>query len=135
MTKRRRAREYALQMLFQMDFVEPATGQAAFWADKKEEPEVIEFANAIASGARKNLERIDQEIQLAAENWSPERMAAVDRNILRAAAFELLFMPDIPPAVAINEALEIAKKFSALESAPFINGILDRIARKAERLR
>jgi N utilization substance protein B len=143
MTKRRRAREYALQMLFQMEFTpdqtpgqpsDQSSGQSAFWADKKEEPEVMEFANALAVGAHQNIERIDEEIRVAAENWSTERMAAVDRNILRAAVYELLFVPDVPPAVAINEALEIAKKFSTLESASFINGILDRIARKAERI-
>ncbi len=127
--KRRRAREYALQMLFQSEFGGEEFDPAGFWKDKDEDRAVMEYASSIAKGTLENIERIDDEIRRAAEHWAIERMAAVDRNILRAAAYELLFREDIPPAVAINEALEIAKKYSSSESVSFINGILDRISR------
>ncbi len=80
-------------------------------------------------GTIDNMEEIDRVIKEAAEHWEMERMAAVDRNILRFAVYEILYRSDIPSAVTINEALEIAKKYSSLESAPFINGLLDRIAK------
>lgn len=127
--KRRRAREYALQMLFQHEFAGGDFDVSSFWKDKREGKDVEEFAEAIVRGTIKNLAAIDAEIRRVAEHWVIERMAAVDRNILREAAYELLFRPDIPPAVTINEALEIAKKYSSSESASFINGILDRISR------
>jgi N utilization substance protein B len=128
--KRRRAREYALQMLFQTDFKEGGPDIGAFWNGKDAEEGVVSFANKIVRGTLGNLEEIDREVKRAAEHWVLERMAAVDRNILRAATYELLFMEDTPHAVIINEALEIAKKYSSSEAASFINGILDRIARK-----
>ena len=131
--KRRRARESALQMLFQRDFIVDEDELARYWAGKDEDPDVVEFANLIVRGTRENLEDIDAEIKASAEHWVLERMAAVDRNILRASTFEILYLSDVPPAVTINEALEIAKKFSSEESAAFINGILDRIAKKAGR--
>jgi len=131
--KRRRAREYALQMLFQRDFIAAEDELARFWADKDEEPDVVEFANAIVRGTGLRLDEIDTAIKGSAEHWELERMAAVDRNILREGAYELLYSKDVPPAVAINEALEIAKKYSSEESAAFINGILDRIAKKTGR--
>lgn len=99
-----------------------------FWADKNEEAAVKDFARGIVEGTIGHLDEIDRAITAAAEHWAIDRMAAVDRNILRAAAYEILFNPEIPPKVAINEALEVAKKFSSQDSAPFINGILDRIA-------
>ena len=128
--KRRLAREYALQMLFQRDFIESNEELSTFWEGMDVDPEVVEFANLIARGTREHLEEIDEAIKASAEHWVLERMAAVDRNILRLGAYELLFGTDIPRAVAINEAIEIAKKFSTSESASFINGILDRISKK-----
>lgn len=129
--KRRRAREYALQLLFQNDFTTMGElDYAHFWADKNEEDSVKEFARGIVEGTLKHLPEIDRAIMEYAENWAMDRMAAVDRNILRAGAYEILFVPDVPVKVAINEALEVAKKFSSQDSAPFINGILDRIAHK-----
>jgi N utilization substance protein B len=129
--KRRRSREYALQILFQLDL----TGERdmddvfrEFWEGNDEPEEVREFTYAIVKNTRENLEKIDSLIKDAAEHWSIERMAVIDRNILRAATYEIVFRSDIPPSVAINEALEIAKKYSTEDSAPFINGILDRIA-------
>lgn len=131
---RRKAREYALQILFQRDFtqgkpeIEP---KHDFWADKEAKKDIKEFAENIVNGTIENLSEIDSAIQKAAEHWDMKRMAAVDRNILRFAAYEILCRKDIPSAVTINEALEIAKKYSSSESVPFINGLLDKIARNA----
>jgi len=119
-------------MLFQLDFSEEGPDRAffsRFWQTLDEPEDVKSFAEQIVTGTRKNLSEIDKLIAECAEHWVLDRMAAVDRNILRAAAYELMYKDDIPPAVVINEALEIAKKFSMKESAPFINGILDKIAR------
>ncbi len=129
--KRRLAREYALQMLFQRDFIKSNEELSTFWAAMDVDPEVVEFANQIVLGTREHIGEIDEAIKASAEHWVLERMAAVDRNILRLGTYELLFGIDIPRAVAINEAIEIAKKFSTSESASFINGILDRISKKS----
>ncbi|RJR14617.1 MAG: transcription antitermination factor NusB [Nitrospiraceae bacterium] len=131
MTKRRRSREYALQILFQLDMTGKAFSEEIwneFWEGNAEEPEVKEFTRDIVASTLKNIKEIDEVITKAAENWSIDRMAIIDRNILRSATCELSYRTDIPSSVAINEALEIAKKYSTEESAPFINGILDRIA-------
>ncbi len=143
--KRRKAREYALQFLYRIDFVKVSPGNnnkakglseikhnlEIFWADTGEQDsDTKTFAEDIISGTIKNLKEIDPLIQKTAEKWNISRMASIDRNILRFATYELLFRKDIPAAVTINEALEIAKKYSTLESAPFINGILDKIAKE-----
>lgn len=133
--KRRRAREYALQFLFQSDFRDgnhKKNNLKQFLSEKEKDPEVKKFAKEIIEGTLSMLDEIDSLIKKAAENWVLDRMAAVDRNILRCAVYELIQRKDIPPAVTINEAIEIAKKYSTLESASFINGILDKIARKAK---
>ncbi|MFA4828200.1 MAG: transcription antitermination factor NusB [Thermodesulfovibrionales bacterium] len=133
--KRRKAREYVLQFLFQSDFGDKdhrKNNLKQFLSDKENDPEVKKFASEIIDGTLSMLDEIDSVIKKAAENWVLERMAAVDRNILRFAVYELLQRKDIPPAVTINEAIEIAKKYSTLESAAFINGILDKIAQKAK---
>lgn len=130
--KRRKAREYALQILFQADFAGGAsdfTVPDGYRSEKELDPELRKFAEELARGTLNRLSEIDEIIAGAAANWDLERMAAVDRNILRFATYEIVFRNDIPPAVTINEALEIAKKFSALESVPFINGLLDKIAK------
>jgi N utilization substance protein B len=132
--KRRRSREYALQILFQIELTGNKLSDELldeFWENNKEDDEVKQFTYTIVSSTLQNLETIDSAIQKAAEHWVLERMAAIDRNILRAATYEILYRADIPPSVAINEALEIAKKYSTEDSAPFINGILDKIAAKA----
>jgi N utilization substance protein B len=127
--KRRRAREYALQILFQHDFSEARPDTEEFWRESGEDEKTIGFANDLVSGTLDNIKEIDAAILKAAEHWNLERMAVVDRNILRAATYELLFRDDVPEAVTINEAIEIAKKYSSVDSAAFINGILDRIAK------
>ena len=132
--KRRKAREYALQMLFQLDFTERAYVDKAleeFWSGKKEQSDIKEFAVDLVKGTLINLDKIDAMIETVTDNWLLKRMAAVDRNILRFAAYEILFRKDIPSAVTINEALEIAKKYSSTEAAAFLNGVLDRLAKEA----
>lgn len=129
--KRRRAREYALQILFQLDLTGAEMNDTIlreFWEDKDENDEVREFTAAIVKTTCSNLAVIDETIKKAAEHWVIGRMAVIDRSILRAATCELLYRHDIPSSVVIDEALEIAKKYSTEDSAPFINGILDKIA-------
>lgn len=128
--KRRRAREYALQLLFQLDITGDKLSEELlkeFWEGNKEDDEVKEFASSIVKGTTEHLTVIDSLIKDVVEHWQLERMAIIDRNILRAATYELFYRPDIPPSVAINEAIEIAKKYSTEESSSFINGILDKI--------
>jgi len=130
--KRRKAREYALQILFQVDFTKKRIDSKdleEFWSGKKESRSVKEFTEDLVRGTLNSIDEIDAMIERITENWLLKRMAAVDRNILRFAAYEILYRKDIPSAVTINEAIEIAKKFSSAESAPFINGILDRLAK------
>ncbi|MBI4684078.1 MAG: transcription antitermination factor NusB [Nitrospirae bacterium] len=134
--KRRKAREYVLQFLFQSEFTDKErikNGLKQFWAGKESDPEIKKFASEIIKGTLSMLEDIDSVIKKAAEHWVLERMVAVDRSILRFAVYELLQRTDIPPAVTINEAIEIAKKYSTVESASFINGILDKIARENQK--
>jgi N utilization substance protein B len=129
--KRRRAREFALQILFQIDITGSEISDkvfSEFWEGSHEEDEVKEFTAAIVKTTRENISAIDAAIKKAAEHWVISRMAVIDRNILRAATCELLYRHDIPSSVVIDEALEIAKKYSTEDSAPFINGILDKIA-------
>ena len=129
---RRKAREYALQMLFQSEFAgreKVITFHEDFLPAAKEKDGMKNFVEELVTGTIRNIEEIDLVIQGAAENWELKRMAAVDRNILRLAIYEIFYRDDIPAAVTINEALEIAKKYSSLESVPFINGLLDKVAR------
>ncbi len=135
--KRRKAREYALQILFQMDFTEKNIDRRdfeEFWSDKSERKDVKEFTEGLVRGTLDNLGEIDGMIERVAENWLLKRMAAVDRNILRFAVYEILYRKDIPSAVTINEAIEIAKKYSSTEAAPFLNGVLDKLAKEAGRV-
>ena len=130
MGKRRKAREVALQLLYQLDVQSesnPEPHLPEFWARHPVDRDVREFAEVLIRGAKLHEPKIDELISQFAENWELERMAVVDRNILRQGVFEILWMEDVPPKVAINEALEVAKKFSTHESSRFINGILDRI--------
>ncbi|MEW6600393.1 MAG: transcription antitermination factor NusB [Nitrospirota bacterium] len=135
--KRRRSREYALQILFQLDMTGKAFTEEVwneFWEGNAEDDEVKQFARDIVASTLNHINEIDEIIKKAAENWSIERMAIIDRNIIRAATYELYYRTDIPGSVVINEAIEIAKKYSTEESASFINGILDKIARLDDKL-
>ena len=133
MGSRRKARECALQMLFAADVAEmPATDVVrSYWAELGEadlDESAREFATRLAAGTLQNLELLDDRIRSRAEHWRIARMAVVDRNILRLAVYEFLYEPT-PRTVAINEALEIARRFSTYEATQFINGILDAIKR------
>ena len=133
MGSRRKARECALQMLFAADVAEmPATDVVrSYWAELGEaelDESARHFATRLAAGTLQNLELLDERIRSRAEHWRISRMAVVDRNILRLAVYEFLYEPT-PRTVAINEALEIARRFSTYEATQFINGILDAIKR------
>ena len=133
MGSRRKARECALQMLFAADVAEMSADDVVrmYWAELGE-PDLDEtartFSTRLASGTLANLELLDERIRSRAEHWRISRMAVVDRNILRLAVYEFLYEPT-PRTVAINEALEIARRFSTYEATQFINGILDAIKR------
>jgi N utilization substance protein B len=130
--RRRKAREVALQFLYQLDVSgdDPASGAEEFWSRHPVDVETRAFAEELVFGTKQNQAKIDALIAQAAEHWDLERMAAVDRNILRAAAYELLWHAEVPAKVAINEAIEIAKKFGTRDSSRFINGVLDHVARE-----
>ncbi len=133
MSLRRKAREYALQMLFQWEIgrQQPARVEAGFWKNARAEKTTRTFANQLFEGAVTEAAALDELIAQHSEHWRLERMAAIDRAILRLAVAELR-AGATPVKVVINEAVELAKKFSTEEAAPFINGILDAV-RKAER--
>lgn len=154
MGKRREARERTVQFLFQYDLNPPADLERAldeFWENQRaaaiaderaaahwgqpvnlppptaEESETRLFADPLIRGVLEHREAIDEKIRSHAKNWEFHRIAAVDRNIMRLAIYEMLFRQDIPPVVSINEAVDIAKKFSTQDSGKFVNGILDKI--------
>ena len=127
---RTRSRELALQVLFALDLRE-GEGQLRWdpttLDDAEASREVKLFADELVQGVLADLPRLDKLIRASAENWDLERLACVDRNLLRLAVHELLSRDDIPPKVSINEAIELGKRFSGAQSGPFINGILDRV--------
>jgi N utilization substance protein B len=128
MSLRRNARELALQRLYSEEFPCPEKSGGApvlFW--KRVTPEAQVFALRLIDGVNRRRNEIDGLIRKYAENWPIERMAKIDRVILRFCIFEMLHMPDVPRTVAINEAIEIAKKYGTEESGAFVNGIVDRI--------
>ena len=132
MRKRSQSREFALQILYQIDITRDNFQQAwdSFWFSSDEqdvEEAVKEFSLALVKGVSDNLNAIDLKISQYAKNWELERMAVVDRNILRLGAYEILFCGDIPPKVSINEAVDLAKKYSDVQAGKFVNGILDKI--------
>lgn len=155
MGKRREARERAMQFLFQHDLNPPEDLEAAlehFWRAEREQAAAVErdnaatwgqkvelpaltpaeaevrlFADPLIRGTLEHKEEADALIRQHAQNWELHRIATVDRNILRLAIFEMLHRDDIPPVVSINEAVELAKKFSTQDSGKFVNGILDKI--------
>ena len=139
MGTRRRAREFALQILYQLDVQALSDDQAIalFWknfaataeaegASVTDLGEIQPFAEKLVRGVHAHLAELDAQIQGASKNWRLERMARVDRNLIRLALYELKYGEDVPAKVAINEAIEIAKRFGTNESSAFVNGILDR---------
>lgn len=134
MGKRRKARESTLQILFQLEFnnLQPEKTIQHYWLNRKASKEAKEYSHWLVNGILTHKEKIDSIIQSVSEHWRISRMAVVDRNILRMAVYELLFEENIAPAIIINEAIEIAKKYSSDEAANFVNGILDAIRKKRE---
>ena len=147
MRKRTRSREFALQILYQVDIKHSDINEILedFWEDRtdlalsnqekealesdKKDPEIRKYTETLVNGTLQKLGAIDQTIERFAENWEIKRMAYVDRNILRLSTYEMLYLEEIPIKVAINEAVELAKRYGELDSSKFVNGILDRIAK------
>jgi len=130
MGRRRKAREVALQFLYQLDQhgdTDPTAHEAEFWTRHPLDKETQAFVSELVRGVTRRYAEVDKLIAQYTEHWDIDRMAVVDRNILRLAVWELLDHPSVPPKVAINEAIEIAKKFGTQESGRFINGVLDRV--------
>jgi transcription antitermination protein NusB len=135
MGTRRKSRELTLQMLFQADMGKqtPEQVRLTFWRERGDvEPDVRSFAEDLFRVGTDRSTEIDGLIEGHAQHWRMERMAAVDRNLMRAAVAEMLGFPTTPRAVVINEALEIARKFSSPESVQFINGVLDSVGKQLE---
>lgn len=131
MGARRSGREAALQMLFQVEAsgVTPDAAIHLFWRTHEEaDPEGKSYADEAVKGTVEKLEAIDKAITAASKNWRLERMSRVDRNLLRLGSWELMFRPDVPRAVILDEAVELAKSFGTDESSGFVNGVLDRVA-------
>ena len=141
---RRRAREFALQALYQADLSETSAPDAlaGLWSTLLEDTglegqaadsEEVEFTRSLVAGVEERSQEVDKLIESASLNWRLSRMPTVDRNILRLATYELIASADVPASVSINEAVELAKRFGEKESGSFVNGILDRIAQETGR--
>jgi N utilization substance protein B len=127
MGHRRKAREVALQVLYQMDILKVDAKEAIqlFWENFNVPDNVKDFSVHLIEGTWDRLEEIDEVIRKCSENWSLDRMAKVDKSILRMSVFELLYCDDIPPKVTLNEAIDLGKEYGSENSGSFINGILD----------
>lgn len=129
MRSRTLAREMALQLLYEYD----ATNELAqervesFLADRAREPETHDYARILVAGVVEHRDEFDDIVERVAEHWAVSRMPVVDRNVLRVGMYELLYNPDVPAKVVINEAIELAKRFGSADSGRFVNAILDRI--------
>lgn len=130
MGSRRKSREAALKILYAMDGSGHSAEQAlaAYFDYFAEEGETVDFTDELVRGVERELPALDEKIRAASQNWRLERMARVDRNILRLATYELFHVPSVPRRVSLNEAIELGKRYGAEDSAAFVNGILDRIA-------
>jgi len=135
MGRRRRAREYAVQILFQLDLAQEEVDRALvrFWEGRGAPPDLRAFTEELVRGTMARRDELDRMLQGASENWRVERMPVVDRNILRLALFELQHHAQAPPAVILDEAIEIAKRYGDVDSGPFVNGVLDAVRRGLER--
>ncbi|MCA1808004.1 MAG: transcription antitermination factor NusB [Lentisphaerae bacterium] len=128
MATRHTAREWAIQVLFQLDFnpEPPEQALAGFWRERKADERSRRFMEELVLGVREHIGRLDEVIRRHAANWDLNRISAVDRNVLRLGLYEINYRPDVPPVVAINEAVDIAKRFGGDDSGKFVNGILDK---------
>jgi transcription antitermination protein NusB len=129
MKRRSRAREVALQVLFQHDHNPNMDREAVkqFVAGRLKDSELVTFCLSLSDGVISNQAEIDQRIALAAENWRVSRMATVDRNVLRMGTYELFYNPETPARVAFDEAIELARRYGSADSPGFVNGVLDRL--------
>src|SRR5215471_14153533 len=129
MGRRRQSREAALKLLYALDITREDVKEIlrTRWAEAMMPDEIRDFTTTLVTGVIRHWHDIDAFIQECSTNWSLERIGLVERNILRFAIYELCFLPDIPPNVTINEAVEVAKKYGTEEAPAFINGILDRV--------
>src|SRR6516162_4772487 len=134
LTKRSRAREVALQLLYQRDFNRRVDRRVLerFVHDRLLDPSLEPFSLALFDGVCSHLNELDRQLSDAAQNWRLARMAAVDRNVLRLGAYELLYTPETPPRVALDEAIELARRFGSADSPGFVNGVLDRLRQNAQ---
>ncbi|MFH0977138.1 MAG: transcription antitermination factor NusB [Spirochaetota bacterium] len=132
MGQRHKAREYALQALYMFETVQSPTEELCSleWLDKQLPEEVKKFTISIINGSIEKIEFIDNIIKKYSKNWKFERLSAIDKSILRLSIYTLLFLPDIPTAVVINEGVELGKTFGGESSGQFINGVLDAIKNK-----
>jgi len=132
MMKRRKARELALQILFQADVGNLPVEEAmeTTLEEATDDEEIRDYASQLVRGVWGRKAELDAQIQSVATNWTVERMAAIDRNLIRMALYEILYVPDVPHRVAINEAVELAKEYGTTESRRFVNGVLGAIVRK-----
>lgn len=136
MARRSRAREVALQLLYADDLnpdQDPQPAESFLASRLRNNLDLIQFARSLVAGVRRNRAELDEILGARAQNWTLERMAATDRNILRLGAYELLFT-DIPARAAINEAVELAKRYGTKNSPQFVNGVLDRVLHDLRRL-
>lgn len=135
MRKRTKAREAALQILYQIEMTQDPHEKAwqVYWENNPADSEIRGFADQLVIGVIQHREPIDQWIAKSSDNWDITRMAAVDKNILRLASYELLYTEEIPPKVAINEAVELAKKYGDIDSSKFVNGVLDKIHKEHQK--
>lgn len=135
MGQRRKAREHSLRILFQLEFESSNLEEtlAQYWETRKAPREIKEYSSWLVKGISSCQKKIDSIIQSVSEHWRISRMALIDRNILRLAVFELLYEENIAAAIVINEAIEIARKYSGNDAANFVNGILDAIRKNLEK--
>ncbi len=134
MTNRRKSRILAMQLLYQLDIGEfnPEELLKKFKEEKKYLPEIIEFASLLFKGTVEHINQIDSIIINLSTNWNISRIAFIDRNILRFAIYEIIYIDNISKNITINEAIEIAKKYSTPESSKFVNGILDKVQKQSQ---
>ena len=133
MRRRTLAREHALKILYQFDITRRPMDEVieSYWKNEEtKDEEIITYSSVLAKGVAAHIKDIDLKISDYATNWQIKRMAIIDRNVMRIGLYELQHTSDIPPKVAINEAVELAKKYGDLESSKFVNGILDKIHKK-----
>lgn len=136
MSLRRRGRELALQILYQWDIHRDTSGWLEdFWAQNQTHAEAKTFAEGLVEGVISHADELDSLLGRYAEHWTVHRMAITDRTVLRMGVYELLYRPDVPARVTLNEAIEVVKLFGDEQSGSFVNGILDRILREDPRLR